>query len=103
MRLCAVCGTCIALMHGNARYCTKCWTMALRARRTTRYMVRKAIQMEKLPKANTLKCVDCGRPAAGYDHRDYANPLDVQPVCSGCNRRRDVGLYSSVFQIRASA
>ena len=31
------------------------------------------------------KCVDCGRDAECYDHRDYANPLYVQPVCFSCN------------------
>jgi hypothetical protein len=42
-----------------------------------------------LPALNgAIRCVDCGNPATEYDHRDYARPLDVQPVCHGCNTRR---------------
>lgn len=37
-------------------------------------------------------CVDCGAPAAVYDHREYARPLDVVPVCRGCNARRGPAL-----------
>lgn len=34
------------------------------------------------------KCVDCGAQAHQYDHRDYRRPLDVDPVCRSCNKRR---------------
>lgn len=37
-------------------------------------------------------CVDCGLSATCYDHRDYNKPLDVVPVCQGCNVRRGPGL-----------
>lgn len=33
-------------------------------------------------------CVDCGGTAVCYDHRDYAAPLNVDPVCRKCNVRR---------------
>ena len=36
----------------------------------------------------SVPCVDCGKPAHSYDHRDYEKPLDVEPVCRSCNRRR---------------
>lgn len=36
----------------------------------------------------TGMCTDCDQPAAMYDHRDYNRPLDVDPVCKGCNVRR---------------
>jgi len=36
----------------------------------------------------SVKCVDCGKPARVYDHRDYAHPLDVDPVCKRCNQKR---------------
>lgn len=39
-----------------------------------------------------VPCVDCGDPATGYDHRDYRKPLEVDPVCNPCNRRRGVAL-----------
>lgn len=36
-------------------------------------------------------CVDCGHPATCYEHRDYARPLDVEPVCRSCNATRGMG------------
>ncbi len=38
-------------------------------------------------------CVDCGKPAIYYDHRDYGEPLDVEPVCASCNSNRGPALY----------
>lgn len=35
-----------------------------------------------------IRCVDCGAIATEYDHRDYSRPLDVDPVCSSCNKLR---------------
>lgn len=52
--------------------------------------VRKAIKRGKLTdlKNNVVTCVDCGRRATIYDHRDYTELLDVQPVCHTCNTIR---------------
>lgn len=50
--------------------------------------VSKARRRGELPDPKTLKCVDCGVDATEYDHRDYSKPLEVNPVCRGCNRRR---------------
>jgi len=36
----------------------------------------------------SIDCVDCGKPAHSYDHRDYLKPLDVDPVCRKCNAER---------------
>ena len=35
--------------------------------------------------AKEFPCVDCARPAECYDHRDYGQPLKVEPVCFSCN------------------
>lgn len=43
--------------------------------------VARAVLLGKLPKAAACKCVDCGKPAVCYDHRDYRKPLMVDPVC----------------------
>lgn len=52
-----------------------------------------AVRRGKLPKLDgTIACVDCGKPARNYDHRDYAKPLDVVPVCIPCNIRRGTGI-----------
>ncbi|MBN8492375.1 MAG: hypothetical protein J0M00_13225 [Burkholderiales bacterium] len=40
-------------------------------------------------------CADCGAPALEYDHRDYARPLDVDPVCKSCNRLRGAAKFPS--------
>lgn len=53
--------------------------------------VRAAVLRGDLAPVRTLECVDCGKPAANYDHRDYTKPLDVEPVCSRCNTLRGRG------------
>lgn len=52
----------------------------------------KTIRAGDMPHPSTLICADCGIQAECYDHRDYAMPLDVDPVCKGCNNRRGPGL-----------
>ena len=47
--------------------------------------VKSAVRKGELPHISTQKCVDCGKPANHYDHRDYNNPLDVEPVCHSHN------------------
>lgn len=48
-----------------------------------------AKQMGILPPLDgSVDCVDCGKPAAQWEHRDYARPLDVEPVCQSCNCKR---------------
>lgn len=53
--------------------------------------VRRAVLAGDIPAARTLTCVDCGKPAWCYDHRDYSKPLEVEPVCRKCNARRGPG------------
>lgn len=50
--------------------------------------VTKAKKNGELPLPNTLNCIDCGKQAYGYDHRDYEKPLDVVPICRSCNWHR---------------
>lgn len=51
-----------------------------------------AIHDGKIPRPeNAGPCVDCGKRAQVYDHRDYTKPLDVVPVCRGCNNKRGPG------------
>lgn len=52
---------------------------------------RAAVLLGLLPDPVNCICVDCGRNAECYDHRDYSKPLDVDPVCLGCNSRRGRG------------
>lgn len=53
-----------------------------------KWMVRKAVERGELPHIKTLKCLDCGKQATCYDHRDYSYPLRVDPVCFSCNAFR---------------
>lgn len=46
------------------------------------------------PISEETTCVDCGKPAHDYDHRDYNKPLDVDPVCRGCNIRRGPAIHT---------
>jgi hypothetical protein len=55
------------------------------------YIVWLAIKRGTLPELDGLRCVDCDAPAECYDHRNYFEPLKVDPVCKGCNNRRGPG------------
>lgn len=56
--------------------------------------VQAAMKLGQLPRLNAkgrkvdIRCVDSGKPAEFYDHRDYSRPLDVEPVCPSCNSQR---------------
>lgn len=54
--------------------------------------VAKAKREGLLPSARGLTCVDCSAPAVDYDHRDYNQPLRVEPVCRRCNLKRGPGI-----------
>jgi len=55
--------------------------------------VAKAIKRGELKRPAEQSCVDCGKAAEQYDHRDYSKPLDVEPVCRTCNARRGPGKW----------
>lgn len=68
-----------------------CWEFTLQINRI-RYVayraVNAAIRNGFLPALDSQYCVDCGRFATRYDHRNYGQPLAVEPLCNGCNIRR---------------
>lgn len=84
--------------HLTTRFCRTCANKrntlsrqrsAIRSGTAGVYAVmRLAIRHGFLAPVKTLKCVDCGKAAECYDHRDYNKPLAVAPVCIGCNVRR---------------
>ncbi len=39
-------------------------------------------------KAKDEKCVDCGKKASHWEHRNYSRPLQIEPVCESCNFKR---------------
>lgn len=42
----------------------------------------------------TLKCMDCGKNAKYWEHRNYARPLLVDPICQKCNIKRGKSINS---------
>ena len=51
-------------------------------------MVRSAVRRGDLPRVSTCDCVDCGVQAADYHHEDYSKPLEVEPLCKKCHKKR---------------
>lgn len=96
---CRICG---GLRATYRHYCAPCFhkvddyeRLATNSRRKTR----EAVKAGKLPHPKTLFCADCGKPATGYDHRDYHKPLDVEPVCTSCNKLRGVTKDHPFYEI----
>lgn len=69
-------------------------TPIISVRARARGKVANAVKRGTLPNLTTtiVPCIDCGKRASQYDHRDYRKPLDVQPVCLICNCKRGAGL-----------
>ena len=59
----------------------------------------KAIRDGILPSLIGVKCVDCGKDAQCYDHRDYSKPLEVDPVCKSCNALRGPAKFAFIEEI----
>lgn len=54
--------------------------------------VSRAVKNGNLPRLDgIIKCKDCGIQASEYDHRNYTKPLEVEPVCGDCNKKRGKG------------
>jgi hypothetical protein len=90
---CGVCGKMTDFLGPGRTKCFACrrkhWRQLDSISHPAQYLVAKAIKAGVLPKLDgSVPCVDCGEPARVYDHREYARPLDVEPVCKGCNNRR---------------
>lgn len=56
-------------------------------RRKAYWRINQAVARRKIPRASTLKCVECGQQAKFYHHYlGYAqvNWMKVKPVCECC-------------------
>lgn len=84
------------------RFCNPCAQVRARAagrcnsstyQQLARSYVSAAIKRGDLPSltTNVVDCADCGARAEQYDHRDYFQPMKVDPVCRSCNMRRGPG------------
>jgi ribosomal protein S27AE len=95
MRACARCAADIQRRHANSRYCGPCGVLATFTSMACSRAVGRAVKNAQLPAAKTLKCVDCGKPALVYDHRDYSKPLAVDAVCGRCNVVRGPAVWAT--------
>lgn len=95
MRACVRCAADISGRHGNARYCGPCGVHSVFTSFACSRKVTAAIKEGRLLAPSRLQCVDCGKPARVYDHRDYSKPLDVAAVCDGCNVRRGPAMWTA--------
>jgi hypothetical protein len=68
--------------------CVMCESLRDDARRAALKKVHAEVKAGRLPHPTTLKCVDCGDHAMGYEHRSYSKPLEVEPICHSCNSLR---------------
>ena len=82
MKACIVCFKSLNKRVTPRKYCFDCLPAVQEIQREVKVAMRGAV----LPPLN--RCRDCGKPATDYDHRLYAKPLQVDPVCSGCNTKR---------------
>lgn len=86
---CCVCGEVkLAAGGGHTFKCEPCRAALPPSKENAHYLVARAIRRGELARPSEFQCVDCGRPAIEYDHRDYSKPLEVAPVCRSCNLRR---------------
>ena len=70
-------------------YCNGCWLLARREVKRAAQLVAQAVRKGKLPRLGRgVLCIDCKELAFCYDHRDYGKPLQVDPVCFTCNKKR---------------
>lgn len=106
---CARCGAVNEITGGTANYhCPACRVAAgMRNLQAPKYLAHQAVAKARkqglLADPRTLRCEDCAAPAIEYDHRDYAQPLVVSPVCRSCNLRRGPAVGRSIEPATAQA
>lgn len=89
---CCRCGVVEQVAGGNAGFiCNQC-KPADHFTLQPKYLAHKAVAQARraglIASPRQYQCADCASPATEYDHRDYTKPLEVDPVCRGCNVRR---------------
>ncbi len=75
--------------------CDRCKWVATYLRIDAARAVNFAIKSGYLSRPESHSCSDCEREASAWEHRDYRRPLDVVPICPGCNARRGPGLIGT--------
>lgn len=78
--------------------CYDCWRVIGFFQKRAMSSVAAAVARQELPRARSLVCADCGVTARDYDHRDYTEPLCVEPTCRSCNLRRGPAILPGQIQ-----
>lgn len=102
IKSCVRCRCALDYYSRNLRFCNECRCKRVREAQAAIAEVHAAIRKGHLPAAKDHRCVDCGKPARDYEHRDYTKPLDVVPVCRSCNVKRGAA-YDSVYRPQQAA
>ncbi len=69
-------------------FCFPCGIAYDDIKRSAQVATRNAVKKGLLPSPLLSPCADCGGPSFGYDHRNYREPLKVEPICRKCNWKR---------------
>lgn len=95
---CACCQTATNRYYqARNRMCLRCSDAHQAEGRKAVAAVQLAVRSGALRPAADCVCADCGAKAAQYDHRDYTQPLAVEPVCRSCNQKRGPA-YDSAYR-----
>jgi hypothetical protein len=86
--------------HGRRQYCDECRQIVPREAAAAIARVHTAIRRGQLPAISSCTCVDCGKQAEIYEHRRYADALEVEPVCRSCNGKRGASWWGEAKYIR---
>lgn len=97
---CVYCGVSLADRHIYTYMCDGCRPFQLQLQYRAANAVYTATRRGELPKLADLQCVDCGKPAKCWDHRDYDKPLQIEPTCRSCNKKRGPAKADSITQRR---
>lgn len=87
---CSGCGAVEMVAGGNTGFlCSACREAIRHHTLSAQYLAHQAVAKARraglLASPREHKCADCGAQATEYDHRDYSQPLAVDPVCRRCN------------------
>lgn len=92
-KTCAHCLSAYIWLDNKQNLCDSCRRIKAKLRQRTMVLVRRAIIDGHLPALDgSVQCVDCGKAARHYDHRNYNKPLAVEPTCRSCNWHRGPAL-----------
>ena len=85
---CMHCRSDIVGRHLSCVMCKACAPEHYKRRCAASSLLFRAVKSGRVAPARGRQCVDCGKAASRYDHRDYSQPLLVVPVCAACNSKR---------------